>query len=401
MRKDILEFVERMKKEGIRPNYSLIARRYNCDYRTVKKYYEDEEKEEKAKKTRPSKLDEYKEVIKEKVEYGVTASEICRFIKKKGYQGQYTILRDYVKEIKGDMQKKATIRFETNPGLQAQVDWKERMKLISKNGEVYTVDIFLMILGYSRLKYIELTINKEQDTLFSCLVNAFQYFDGVPKEILFDNMRTVIDQSRTRYQEPVINNKFYHFSKDMGFEVRSCIAYRPQTKGKVEALAKLMNNLAVYNNEFEDYEELTNIVKNFNEELNLNISLATNEIPWERFEKEKEYLNPLPNQDLLLHFHTRPIVRKVSKESMITYNKSKYSVPTKYIGKLLTVKEENSILHIYYNKELINSHKISKRKFNYRREDMIDILESDAFKHYNDEEIENYINQNISIYDYL
>ena len=401
MRKDILEFVERMKKEGIRPNYSLIARRYNCDYRTVKKYYEDEEKEERVKKKRPSKLDEYKEVIKEKVEYGVTGSEICRFIKKKGYLGQYTILRDYVKEIKGDMQKKATIRFETNPGLQAQVDWKERMKLISKNGEVYTVDIFLMILGYSRLKYIELTINKEQDTLFSCLANAFQYFDGVPKEILFDNMRTVIDQSRTRYQEPVINNKFYHFSKDMGFEVRSCIAYRPQTKGKVEALAKLMNNLAVYNNEFEDYEELTNIVKNFNEELNFNISLATNEIPWERFEKEKEYLNPLPNQDLLLHFHTRPIVRKVSKESMITYNKSKYSVPTKYIGKLLTVKEENSILHIYYNKELINSHKISKRKFNYRREDMIDILESDAFKHYNDEEIENYINQNISIYDYL
>ena len=401
MRKDILEFVERMKKEGIRPNYSLIARRYNCDYRTVKKHYEEEQKDEKTKKKRPSKLDEYKEVIKEKVEYGVTGSEICRFIKKKGYLGQYTILRDYVKEIKGEMQKKATIRFETNPGLQAQVDWKERMKLISKNGEIYTVDIFLMILGYSRLKYIELTINKEQETLFSCLANAFQYFDGVPQEILFDNMRTVIDQSRTRYQEPVINSKFYHFSKDMGFEVRSCIAYRPQTKGKVEALAKLVNNLKVYNNEFEDYEELTNIVKNFNEELNLNISLATNEIPWERFEKEKEYLNPLPNQDLLLHFHTRPIVRKVSKESMITYNKSKYSVPTKYIGKLLTVKEENSILHIYYNKELINSHKISKRKFNYRREDMIDILESDAFKHYNDEEIENYINQNISIYDYL
>ncbi|MDY0277903.1 MAG: IS21 family transposase, partial [Acholeplasma sp.] len=317
MRKDILEFVERVKKEGIRPNYSLIARRYNCDYRTVKKYYEEEEREEKTKKKRPSKLDEYKELIKEKVEYGVTGSEICRFIKKKGYQGQYTILRDYVKEIKGDMQKKATIRFETNRGLQAQVDWKERMKLISKNGEVYTVDIFLMILGYSRLKYIELTINKDQDTLFSCLANGFQYFDGVPKEILFDNMRTVIDQSRTRYQEPVINNKFYHFSKDMGFEVRSCIAYRPQTKGKVEALAKLMNNLAVYNNEFEDYEELTDIVKNFNEELNFNISLATNEIPWERFEKEKEYLNPLPNPDLLLHFHTRPIVRKVSKESMI------------------------------------------------------------------------------------
>jgi len=401
MRKDIKEYMNRIRKEGIKPNFSRIARRFNCDYRTAKKYYEEELIEKKEKPKRGSKLDGYRETIKEKLEYEAPASEILRFIQKQGYEGKYTILREYCKELKGDMQKQATIRFETNPGLQAQVDWKERMKLISKHGEIYTIDIFLMVLGYSRMKYIELTINKAQNTLFQAMVNGFKYYEGVPKEILFDNMRTVVDQSKTRYMKPVINNAFYEFSKDMGFEVKSCMAYRPQTKGKVESLAKVMNRLRVYNNEFEDYDELAEIVRSLNEEINNEISQAILEKPMERFQKEKEYLNPLPNQDILDHFLTNDIVRKVSKESMIVYNRSKYSVSTKYIGQLVTLRETDGILRIYYNKELIKTHKISNRNFNYDKNDMIEILKSDAFKYYNDSEIETFINDNISLYDNL
>jgi transposase len=370
--------MNRIRKEGIKPNFSRIARRFNCDYRTAKKYYEEDLIEKKEKPKRGSKLDGYRETIKEKLEYEAPASEILKFIQKQGYEGKYTILREYCKELKGDMQKQATIRFETNPGLQAQVDWKERMKLISKHGEIYTIDIFLMVLGYSRMKYIELTINKAQNTLFQAMVNGFKYYEGVPKEILFDNMRTVVDQSKTRYMKPVINSSFYEFSKDMGFEVKSCMAYRPQTKGKVESLAKVMNRLRVYE-----------------------ISQATLEKPIERFPKEKEYLNPLPNQDILDHFLTNDIVRKVSKESMIVYNRSKYSVSTKYIGELVTLRETDGILRIYYNKELIKTHKISNRNFNYDKNDMIEILKSDAFKYYNDSEIETFINDNISLYDNL
>lgn len=401
MRKDIEEYMSRIKKEGIKPNFSQIARRFNCDYRTAKKYYEEDPAEKKEKPKRGSKLDGYRETIKEKLEYEAPASEILKFIQKQGYTGKYTILKEYCRAIRGEMQKQATIRFETNPGLQAQVDWKERMKLISKHGEIYTIDIFLMVLGYSRMKYIGLTINKAQDTLLKTMVNGFKYYGGVPKEILFDNMRTVVDQSKTRYMKPVINSAFYEFSKDMGFEVKSCMAYRPQTKGKVESLAKVMNRLKIYNDEFDSYDELAEIVRQLNEEINNEISQATMERPVERFEKEKEYLNPLPNQDILDHFLTNEIVRKVSKESMIVYNRSKYSVSTKYVGELVTLRESAGILHIYYNKELIKTHKISKRNFNYDKNDMIEILKSEAFKHYNDSEIEVFINSNISLYDNL
>lgn len=401
MRKDIKEYMSRIKKTGIKPNFSRIARRFNCDYRTAKKYYEEDSTKKKNKSKRGSKLDGYRETIQEKLEYDAPASEILRFIQKQGYVGKYTILREYCKELKGSMQKQATIRFETNPGLQAQVDWKERMKLISKHGEIYTIDIFLMVLGYSRMKYIELTINKVQNTLFQAMINGFKYYNGVPKEILFDNMRTVVDQSKTRYLKPVINSTFYEFSKDMGFEVKSCMAYRPQTKGKVESLARVMNRLRVYNDEFEDYDELAEIVRTLNEDINNEVSQAILEKPIKRFQKEKEYLNPLPNQDILDHFTTNEIVRHVSKESMIVYNRSKYSVSTKYIGELVTLRETDGILRIYYNKKLIKTHKISNRNFNYDKSDMIEILKSDALKYYNDSEIESFINDNISLYDNL
>ena len=401
MRKDIYEYMKQIKRVGVKPNFSKIARKYNCDYRTVKKYYTESETEVKKRPKRKSKLDGYKETINEKLEYDAPISEICRFITKQGYTGKYTILRDYCNQIKGELQKKATIRFETNPGLQAQVDWKERMKLVSEYGEVFEIDIFLMVLGYSRMKYIELTINKNQDTLFRVMVNCFKYFKGVPKEILFDNMRTVVDQSKTRYLKPVINSKFYAFSKDMGFEVKSCMAYRPQTKGKVENLAKVMNRLRVYNNEFKDYEELYKIIQELNIELNNEISQATLEKPIERFQKEKEYLNPLPNQEILEHHITSPIVRKVSKESMIVYNRSKYSLSTKYIGKFVTLKATEGILQIYYNKDLIKTHKISEKKFNYDKADAIEILKSDSMKNYSDSDIESFINDNIAFYDHL
>ena len=130
--------------------------------------------------------------------------------------------------------------------MQCQIDWKEELTLINRRGDPVTVNIFLAILGYSRLKYIELTTDKTQPTLFRCLTNAIKFFGGTPQEMLFDNMKTVVDQSRTQFQEPVYNDTFYQFSKDAGFIPKSCIAYRPKTKGKVEVVAKLMNRLKAY-----------------------------------------------------------------------------------------------------------------------------------------------------------
>lgn len=213
-----------------------------------------------------------------------------------------------------------TIHFETAKSDQCQIDWKESLKLTSKNNEVFEVNIFLALLGYSRAKYIQLTLDKTQPTLFNCLTNTIKYFGGIPHEFLFDNMRTVVDQSRTQFKEPVYNEKFVKFAKDAGFIAKSCVAFRPKTKGKVETLAKLMNRLKAYNNEFETIEELNNIVKHLCEEFNAEIQATTGEKTIERLKKEKEYLNHEPNYEILeKYFDKKPIIRKVPNDFLIVY----------------------------------------------------------------------------------
>lgn len=398
MRKDIYERMKMMKEGNVKPNFSEIARRQDCDYRTVKHYYESDAVPIR-KKTKPSKLDPYKQIIEDKIILGCTASSIYYFIIKKGYDGKYSILRDYARSLKLEGIQKATIRFETNPGLQAQVDWKEKLKMINKHGVIFEINIFLMLLGFSRIKYIELTLDKNQDTLMMAMINGFQYFGGIPKEIIFDNMRTVIDQSKTNYQEAVVNEAFYQFSKDMGFEVWACRAFRPQTKGKVEALAKLMSRLAPYNYEFETLEDLEKIVKEVMEEINNDKSYATNEKPLVLLEKEKEYLLPLPNQELINNYFTKPISRIVTKESMVTYMNNKYSLKPNYIGKKVNLEVKDDTLTILYENEIIANHKISTRRFNYRKEDMIAILKTDAMKFAKDEEIEDFARKQLELYD--
>ena len=238
MRKDIIEAIRIMKKDEVKPNYAELARRYNCDYRVIKRYFENDVVE-RLKVVKPSLLDEFKGIINDKLELCCSAKSIFYFIQKKGFKGQYGIVKKYVREYKHEQIKKATIRFETNPGLQAQVDWKESMTLTNKEGKEITINIFLIILGYSRKKFLKLTLERNQETVFDSLSKAFQYFGGIPREILFDNMKTVVDHAKSEYCNPVINSKTYEFSKDYGFEIKLCRAYRPQTKGKVEILQRL------------------------------------------------------------------------------------------------------------------------------------------------------------------
>ena len=399
MRKNVKNEIIRIGGDNI--NKSEMARIMGCDPRTVKRYLEGYELKKKRKILKKSKLDKFKETIISKLEIGCTSMAIFKFIQKDGYTGSYSLVADFVQKHKEEQIKKATIRFETAPGLQAQVDWKENLKMISKHGELFEVNIFLMVLGYSRTKFVKLTSDKTQKTLFKCMNEAFKYFGGVPKEIVFDNMATVVDRANSRIGNVKLNTKFVQYSKDIGFNPITCRIYRPQTKGKVESLAKLVDRLQVYNHEFETYEELEKIVKMFMKEINNEISQGTNMKPIERLEKETKYLLPLPNQEVLNAYTTSPKEYKVSKESMITYKGQKYSVPTYLIGKSVSVKETDEYIHIYYITNLITKHKKSKKFLNYHKEHIVDILKSDALKGYKDDEIEEFVNNHLSDYDEL
>ena len=183
MRKDVLNQVNKLRGSGLL-NKSELARRFGCNRRTVDRYLNDAETKG-TKREYISILDDYKSIIQEKVDtYGASSMAVFKFIQKKGYTGGYLTVNNFVKKHKNEEINKATIRFETTPGLQAQVDWKEKLTMINRKGETFVVNIFLIVLGYSRLKFTKLTSDKRQKTLFECMFEAFRYFQGIPHEIL-------------------------------------------------------------------------------------------------------------------------------------------------------------------------------------------------------------------------
>ena len=401
MRKDIT--IEKLILGGEKMNKSELSRQYGCCWRTIdRRLNPDKYKKEKVIRIYKSKLDPYKNIIDEKIENNnIPATGIYFLLKTKyGYEGKYGIVNKYVSSKKESIISNLTIRFETIKGYQAQVDWKEKIKLHNKKGNEYVISIFLIVLGNSRMKYIELTIDQTQPTLFRCMTNAFRYFEGTTEEILFDNMKTIVDQAKSDFTEVVINSKAIQFAKDAGFKIITCRPYRPKTKGKVETLAKIMNRLKAYDYEFENLKELDNVVKQLNYQLNYEEkSQATDEKTIVLFEKEKEYLKPV-NFEILENYSIPEKTYKVSNESMIKYHGIKYSVPIQYVGKNISVLEEDNVIHLYYNKDLVYSYnKNSKFKYNYKEQDYMDILKHSAFNDKTNSELEEYIKKNLNSLD--
>ena len=383
-----------------------IAREMGCDWRTAKKRYELQLQIEKGLplplKEHKSILDPYIDIINAKLEIaGITASAIYHFlIETTDYPGKYGLVKNYVKKHQDEKPKKATIRVPKVPGELGQVDWKEDMKLVNKYGEILTFNIFLFTLPFSEKKYCRLTLDKKQDTVINSLIYAFQYIGGVPKEIWFDNMLTIVDASKMGKRDR-INDKINQFSKDVGFKPIPCKPRRPQSKGTVEAFAKLCDRLLAYNNEFVTIEDLEQIVNTFNENINNETSQSHNRIVNEVFEYEKEYLLPLPNNKIFSAYLSNRQTRKVAKDSMISYKGNKYSVPVKYIGFDLNVIEKDNSLYIYDNTNFVRCHQILNNPLNYNKEDVKDILASDLLKGADDEKIEAFIANNLSQYDNL
>ena len=391
---------------NIKPNFAALGREYGCDYRTAKKIYNEELNKEKGiiveKKVRKLIIDDYKEIIDNKLENipGITAYSIYYFLKnEKGYDGSYSSIRNYVSDNKNKRKNPASIRVEPIIGKVAQVDWKEEFKLINKNGELFVINIFLMRLHYSKKFFAKLTIDKKRDEVKTCIIEALEYFGGVPREIWFDNMSTVMVREGKHKK---VHNEIKQLGTDIGFNPILCKAKRPQTKGTVENLAKLCDRLLSYNNEFETLEDLIEIVNKFNRQCGKEISQAHNQIVDNVFEKEKKYLIPLPNKNILEKYKQKIEYRKVSQDSMIVYRGNRYSIPTRFIGSYLAIRIIENQVCIYDNTELIRCHKITDNNLNYNNDDKKEILKSDLLFGLNDEEIEQVINKSdLQIYDFL
>ena len=405
MRKDVYERMRYFVLEKIKPNYSAVARQYDVDPRTFKTAYlraqSDKTSVVRKRRSRRSKLDGYQDIIEDKYAAVCSARSIYDFIVEKGFTGKYTIVKDYCRRFRKEQTKKATIRVEHTIGLSAQVDWKEQVTMTDRNGVSHTFSIFLYVLPYSKFKFLKLTLDQKQDTLFKCLFEAFKATGGISKEIRFDNMSTVVDHKLSDFHHHRFNERFLSFSHDAGFNPIACRPFRPQTKGCVEALARTMGRLKPYDGEFCTINDLNDIVNRLAKRLNHEKSQSNNQKTAELWAKEKEHFRPL-NYDLTRYFDSVQ-TRKVSQDSMIRFQNHQYSVSPNYIGKEVEIKPDadGKSIRIFYQGSEIKKHDLTNKQFNYDPRDKHAILKSDLMEDKTDEEIDQYMLNNLSIYDQI
>lgn len=356
-----------MKGLNIKPNYSELGRKYDCDPRTVKKYNEGYEGKSKIRK-RDSKLTKYQDEIKEKVNYiGATIKGVYEFMKS-NYEdiGSYSNFKKYVRK-ENLMDKKNTDtphpRYETAFGQQLQFDWKESVTMVNKYGEVFDFNIFSAILSASRFHCFVYSKNRTREDVERCLVETFKKMQGLPKEILTDNMSSIVNHNTQKFV-----SEFTSFCNDIGVKPKHCKVRKCMTKGKVESQNRFMSWLVPYNNEFETEEDLIKIIDDITKKVNQQVNDTTGCTPLFLYSKEKEYLNPLPNKELLERYLNDIKSFKVPSTFLVTYKGNQYSVPPQYINKIVRLTEIDNKLYIYYNEEMISCHDISSNKINYKKE---------------------------------
>ena len=369
------------EEKVIKLNVSQIARELNVDRRTARKYIDGYKKS--ITRNRKSQFDDYYDIIKELLENNFKIfrykSSLYRYMcdiykmdlpesSFRRYITKTPEFNEYFNSSKSNNQKGLSpIRFETPPGKQAQVDWKESMNIILASGEEVEINIFVYLLSYSRFRVYRISLSRRREILKDFLVTSFELCGGVPDEIVFDNMTTVMDDSRTQYKEGKVNDEFSEFAKDMGFRIKPCIAARAQTKGKVESPMRILDDLYAYNGDL-TYEELVLKVADINNRENARFHESYQTVPILALEKEKDALRPLANKEIRRHHKIKTKELLVNKSSMISYNSNLYSVPPKYISKKVKVQTFDNQIHVYYNTQLIAIHDVSSSKMNYQEE---------------------------------
>lgn len=368
-----------MEVNNLKVNKSQIARELGVDARTVGKYLNGYVKP--TTRNRKSPIDDFKPIIQsllseESIQVFYYKRVLWQYLKDnhgldcaqssfRRYISNNVEFNDYFKRRKkGYISNKSTMRFETDKGQQAQLDWKENIDFVLSTVEVININIFVLILSYSRFRIYRLSLEKTQDILFSFLNESFETFGGVPKELLTDNMKTVMDQPRTAYQSGKVNNKFQQFADDYGFKVRPCIAGRPNTKAKVEAPMKLLDEIRAYNGTL-NFNELHELISKLNNRINGTCHTSTGKIPVLHLEKEKDFLLDLPTEQIRNRYSIITTSVKVNRQSMISYKSNQYSVPPEYINKKLKLQVYDNQLHLYYNTNLVTIHEIKNQKLNY------------------------------------
>ena len=290
---------------------------------------------------------------------GYCAQAIYEELNEKGYTGSYDTVKVYVRPLREEAQRTATVRFETPPGKQAQVDWGQCWTHVA--GKRIKVHIFVMTLGYSRRLFAKATWNERLAAFLRCHEEAFEHFGGAAHELVYDNSKTVVLSRDFEGRNIQWNATFWDFSTYYGFQAWAHRPYRAQTKGKVESGVRYVKRF-LRGKTFESLDHLNATLSQWIATVaDVRVHGTTHQRPIDLFEEEVELLiatrgkAPYQIQDRT--------VRHVARDCMVAFETNRYSVPVRFVGKPVEVQSWNDRVLIFSEGSLIVSHPRCEGKY--------------------------------------
>jgi transposase len=276
-----------------------------------------------------SKLDPFKPMVDRLLGEGVWNSVvILREIEGAGYTGRGAILRAYIQPKRVLRPSRATVRFETQPGEQLQHDWGEIVTVI--DGVSRKVFFAVNTLGFSRRFHVWASDSQDAEHTYEALVRAFEYFGGIPAEVLVDNQKTAVIEHRIG-EAIRFNARFLDLAGHYGFRPRACRPYRARTKGKDERMVRYVKeHFFVRYRAFESLAHMNQLlVQWLTEEADPRVHGTHGEVVIERFGQERPHLRALPVRRFDTSYRER---RQVAFDAYIDVRGNRYSVPAAVIG---------------------------------------------------------------------
>ncbi|MFQ5793234.1 MAG: IS21 family transposase, partial [Acidobacteriota bacterium] len=354
LREDVVrEMLARLERgEGVK----RIARELGVDRKTVKRWRQLGGWRRQSRR-RGRQVDPFAEFVKRRgPEVGWNGVVLHRELGALGFPGGYQQVQRFVQPLREQRRwaAVATVRFETAPGEQAQVDFGETRLWIGAALE--TVHLFVFTLGYSRRMFARAYTNERLSSLIDGHELAFRHFGGVPLGCLYDNPWTMV---MGRSEGKVLwHPVFEDFSRYYGFTPRVCQPYRARTKGKVESGIKYVKRNALAGRRFGSWEGLHAWLEEWTTTVaDLRMHGTTHERPIDRFVREN--LTPLGERPPYRYERVR--VRKVPSDALVSIAAARYSVPIRYVGTTVTVHETASHYEIFHDQECIARHEKANR----------------------------------------
>jgi transposase len=355
--------IHRLANEGY--SQRRIAKQLNVGRLTVKKYIENPEQTFPQRPPRSSKLDPYEDMIRNFLEQDpqVHATVVLQRLQSAGFDGKIGIVREYLSQKRGRSRIPAAyIRFESPPGDQFQIDWGH-FGSIQYGNTKRRLYCMAVIESHSRLLYLEFTHSQRQETLHRCLLNAFQFFGGTPRELVTDNMLTAVIERDGRLIR--FNDSFLEFLRPFAIVPRACNVRSPHEKGKVEkgAIHYIRYNFFPLRS-FYDLKDLQPQADQWRDHVaNVRLHSTTGQRPIDRFKPHT--LRPLP---AFLPDCRDTASVKVYSDFSVRFDANSYTVPPWAIGRQVTVKADTHTLSVYLKNKLIATHHRS-----YKRKERIEL----------------------------